>query len=300
LVGLLGAAFAHRFSVGVELWGFGTLPVLGCRDVETLSVADSRLKLDRAKEHFESLAKEIETFITPETYPLEPRFNENTGWKTYHVRITKPPPQRFGLLAGEVVDLIRSSLDLLVYRLAIQGSAAPGKSRRQFPIFLDATEYMRTDRRGRSHRKTMLRDVRSQDRAIIDGLQPYHRVSPDRDPLAILKALRDAYEHREIATAVVLIDSPTVDIEEIVHGSVGDIDFNPPAVAARPLADEAEIAGFRLSPDPRAKVKVDIDARFNIAFEPVDVTMHEIEDIYRYVCGIIDRFDPAPGAGSTS
>ena len=46
----------------------------------------------------------------------------------------------------------------------------------------------------------MLTNVSDPDRAVIDSFQPYHRVNPDRDPLAILRALRDAYEHREIAT----------------------------------------------------------------------------------------------------
>lgn len=262
----------------------------------TFSLADSRLKLDRAREHFESLAKEIETFITADTYPLEPRFDEETGWKTYHVRITEKPPERFGLLAGEVADLVRSSLDLLVYQLALQGGGKPGKTRRQFPIFVDGVDYMRTNSRGRSHQKTMLKDVRPEDRAIIDSLQPYHRVKPDRDPLAILKAFRDAYEHREIATAVILLEQPGLNVEEIVQGSVRDAEFSPPPATRRPLADEAKVAGFRLIPDPRAKVKVDIDARFNVGFEPVRATMDELEWIWRYVTDIIARFEPTPSS----
>jgi hypothetical protein len=137
----------------------------------------------------------------------------------------------------------------------------------------------------------MLKNVREKHRAIIDSFQPYHRINPDRDPLAILRSLRDAYEHREIATARILVERPSTDLEEIEQGTVRDAQFRFAPMRA-PLTDDAEILGVRFIPDPHAKVKVDIQARFDVGFEPAHATMHDLDRIRRHVEEIVRRFEP--------
>jgi hypothetical protein len=253
-------------------------------------LAGIQLKLERAWEHFEALKAEMEPFVV-DAYPLERRFDEETGWRTYHLRKTKEPPQRFGVIAGEITNLVRSSLDLLVYQLALIGGGDPGRTRTQFPIFTDHAEYTKKDRRGRGHRTRMLKNVSPKHRAIIDSLQPYHRVHPDRDPLAILKAFRDAYEHRDVAPAVVMVHRPSAEIEALKPGTVRDAEFRRAPVRA-PLTDGAEVLGFRLKPDPKAKVKVDIQVRFDIGFEPTHTTLIDLDRIRRHVERIVRRFEP--------
>jgi len=250
------------------------------------------LKLSRAREHIKTLDHELRSFFDVDAYPLERRFDEDTGWHSYHLRLlAKDPPEKFAVVAGEIVGHLRSSLDLLVYQLAILGGGRPGRTRTQFPIFTDHVEYTKTNRRGGSHRTRMLRGVSARHQAIIDGYQPYQRVHPDRDPLAVLKAFRDAYEHRDVAPAVLVVERPSATFKERIQGTVRGADFRQAPVRA-PLADDAEILGFKLRPDPKAKVDVEIETTFDIGFEPTHTTMSDLDDIRLYVERIVGRFEP--------
>jgi hypothetical protein len=249
-----------------------------------------RLKLKRGREHFDALDQEIGAFVSPDRFPIRASPADESGWKRVHVAIVEEPPNEWGGLAGEVAGQWRSALDLLIFQLALIGNGHPGRTRTQFPIFTDFDQYTRKDKRGRAKQGTMLKNVGATHRAIIDSYQPYHRVNPDRDPLALLKAIRDADEHRDLAVAVMLSKRPNVGIESVEDFSIGNAQFRWPPLRA-PLHGEAEILGVKLWPNPYAKVKMQIEARFEVGFEPTGATMDDLDRIGRHVQRIFGRFE---------
>jgi hypothetical protein len=112
--------------------------------------------------------------------------------------IAEPIPQRFGVIAGNIVHQIRASLDNLVWQLVIANNGKPsgGIGGNAFPILtrLDPNKNF-----GDLTRST-LRGVHPVHRALIEGLQPYQRPSgrdPVRQhPLGILAALSNRDKHQ--------------------------------------------------------------------------------------------------------
>jgi hypothetical protein len=146
------------------------------------------LKVERARKHLTELDQEIRAFVKVDPYRLSFEVDSETGQQVVRFRKVgdKPirTPLRFGLMAGDVIHNLRSALDHVVYQLAIAGGGTGARS--QFPLFEDADEYGLQEAR-------FLDGVVDGQRAIIEGLQPYHVLAAfsagtppvsERDPLA--------------------------------------------------------------------------------------------------------------------
>lgn len=163
------------------------------------------LKLRRAEEHIDVLDTEIQTFLAGEPYAAY-RSLERGGlehvifWSRY-----KEPPPRLGLIAGDAIHNIRSSLDHMVVALAKFGASASGQTiseqderRLQFPITMSPEEFEKQVRRQAIAR------VPPPAAAIIEQRQPYLAVSqwPKRFPLYEISQFDNADKHRTLTVAL--------------------------------------------------------------------------------------------------
>lgn len=147
----------------------------------------ARLKIERARQHLETLGHETRVFIESNPYRYVGERDPETGDQVVRIRFNRVDvriPARLGLIAGDASHNLRSALDHLVWQLATVG-AGPGRFT-QFPLFDDADEYRRNEER-------FLQGVVEGHRARIEALQPYHvrklidagdGLSSLRDPLA--------------------------------------------------------------------------------------------------------------------
>ena len=162
------------------------------------------LKLGRVDEHMRTLDENIQAFLQPEPYSAK-RIVENEGrdhvliWDKY-----LEPPDQIGLIAGDAIHNLRSSLDHLAVALAVEGAAAQGISittkeveRIQFPIVLTESEFKNQLGRGR------LRHVETAAKEFIEGFQPYRMTpaAPEWSNLYALSELDNADKHRLLTTA---------------------------------------------------------------------------------------------------
>src|SRR4051812_34275197 len=84
--------------------------------------ASSRLKLDRAIEHLEALRVECAGYLNeePKPYFVAVKFEADEGCHVARIFIREghEPPDRIGLIAGDLFNNLRSALDHLVWDLA--------------------------------------------------------------------------------------------------------------------------------------------------------------------------------------
>ena len=169
----------------------------------------ARLKVERARQHLETLRHETRVFTEGEPYRFVTERDPDTGDHVVRLRVSQPDiPLRLGLIAGDAVHNLRSALDHLAVQLADIGTGA--KRSTQFPVFDDEHEY-------RLHQDRTLAGIVKGHRARIDALQPYHvRERVDRgvyltgrtDPLLtnlclmIVARLDNADKHRLLLRAV--------------------------------------------------------------------------------------------------
>jgi hypothetical protein len=155
----------------------------------SVTLDDSWTKLARGREHLAALSQAcgeyldtgpeitVEGYNDPDTGSVETRF------------IGEPsPPTRIGAIVGDVVNNLRSALDVAAWQLAIANDAAAARKERNrvsFPLTDCAEEFKKPHR--------ALKFFSEPGREVIERLQPYQ---PSMAALGSLRALSNADKHR--------------------------------------------------------------------------------------------------------
>jgi hypothetical protein len=247
----------------------------------------ARLKLDRARQHFEQLEAEVNFFLRGHPYIGLPYYDTQSGKHEIRARKFAEPDPALGLIAGDLVHNLRSALDHIVYALAALGDQKRGE-RTAFPIYDNEKAYLR-------HRSELLRGVPDEQARVIDQLQPF-RTGDD----AIMKVARldDRDKHRVITP---LIGSAVAGRLKANVGKVYNVAFPKPPIY---FDDNAILCRFET--DPRTDVGVEYEiVGVEVAFtaetgDPVTLgairtTMINAHTILRVMA---PAFDP-PAAGET-
>jgi hypothetical protein len=177
--------------------------------------ADFSRKLDRAKTHIDTLEESVQRWLESDAYTLTEEFEPETGDHVLKAKVTEPPSDQWPLLIGDAVHNLRSALDHIAYKLALDGyqtqnagAAIPsGHQRRiQFPIVATSNDPTKTvDEFYKQVVKGQLRYVPAPVAARIHDLQPYKRspADPTNDLLWIINDLDVIDKHRKLATVAV-------------------------------------------------------------------------------------------------
>jgi hypothetical protein len=224
------------------------------------------LKLERAKECFDTLGKAINEFLTePSDDRLRAEQHPERGG-IFKVQDVRRPPPDWGILIGDCVHHYRSALDHLAFQLVVANTRGrlPAKAvkRSEFPIFNSGPKF-----RGRRNRKgepspgsgrAKIHDIPRPAQAVIERLQPYHRrKNPGARSLWQLQELANIDKHRLLHVTYSSIRGSTFRITEAVNvAELRDFHFEP-----GPLKRNAVVAQWRTIPiDPRYGTKLNMDA----------------------------------------
>lgn len=109
-------------------------------------------KVERSKKHMVELEAEVNGFLATNPYVVGTRRNPETRQLIYYVTGVRETPVSLALIAGDVLQNLRSALDHLAHQLIANGTRHPGP----FPY----------DRRRR-------RRLRSQEGWTDQGNAPY-------------------------------------------------------------------------------------------------------------------------------
>lgn len=158
----------------------------------------ARAKIDRAVESVEYLNRDITGFFsgrysTPNKIVGKP---ERNGLEYAFVVSGDPEvPLRFSVKAGEIIYLLRSSLDHLVHALVVQNGGAP-TNQTQFPICTTIEKFDEARKRRR------IEGVSASAEKLIIAKQPYTSPVPDDTVLAVLDEYNRFDKHQLLIVCI--------------------------------------------------------------------------------------------------
>src|SRR6516162_9929947 len=149
------------------------------------------MKLDRAKQHLGELEQALKSFYDTKPYRFSGKSNLATRIVVYSMDSVTPVPEEIPLIAGDIIQNLRSALDHLAYQLYLRGGGSAETGRHiYFPICESKTVYEDKKRR-------QTRGMTQQAIAAIDAVQPY---KGGNDVLWRLSELNNIDKHRLIFT----------------------------------------------------------------------------------------------------
>lgn len=150
-----------------------------------------RAKIRRAEECVQNLNREIEAFLNsdPAPHSLTREFQDNGYSYVFIARAERPVPDRFAVLAGEIVHHLASSLDHLFAALVIKNNGTI-KRTHYFPLFLSEREFRKASAKG------LMDDISASAKIRIEAVQPWTASNPPDTILAAVKQLNNTDKHR--------------------------------------------------------------------------------------------------------
>jgi hypothetical protein len=160
------------------------------------SLEGPRAKLDRAREHLGALRHEVDAFLDRDPYVSVRETDSENGDYVWRMEVHRTAPVRLGILIGDVVHNLRSSLDHLAWQLALIRTDSPRQST-EFPIFIDAKSGPGKEGFEPKGREK-IRDLPDDAQKLIEAVQPYSPDAAARGLLWLLHKMSNTDKHRII------------------------------------------------------------------------------------------------------
>lgn len=149
-------------------------------------------KLRNADVHLQRLYTESLLYLNgPPGATIFPQVDpSNPGQGRLIFKVTREPPLKLGVIAGDVVHNLRSALGYMIEAL-VRGEGLTPTVQHQFPISSNSDRFAEEVKKGR------IAGISGQARRFIEGIQPYNvkpKSRPDH-PLRHLKMLSNRDKH---------------------------------------------------------------------------------------------------------
>jgi hypothetical protein len=230
-------------------------------------------KVNRANRHIDELHSVIRRYIDTSPYKIGRKTDPQTGEVVYYLLEAPPIPEEMALIAGDVLQNLRSALDHLAWALVETNGCRPNE-RTCFPI-MEGKPLTRDDK-NRFDRK--IEGMGQEAKDIIRSLNPY---KGGNDDLWLLHRLNNIDKHRTIFTVGFAVRSISTSYQQI--GAL-------PTFQTGPLENGSEL--FRENNQVSNKVDFIFDVAINepglIACEPLILRLRLS---YNKVFRLIGQFD---------
>lgn len=245
----------------------------------------TRLKLDRADEHLETLYAEVRTFTDREPYTIVNDRQPDGSWLSF-VRLHDEPPLRLGLILGDALHNLHSALDNLIPDVVRASGREPSK-RATFPIY-------DTPRSFEAHIRNRLKAMRPEHVAMLEQLQPYPgRDEPEHAALDVLNIFSNLDKHSAVhATFVTALADPN---EVRVFGKPlrADVTFEMEWLnASKPLEDGMPVMRLTIETEPAHYPQLNFHVPFAIAFGESGLRVDALPGLREEIRRIVARFEP--------
>src|SRR5437016_9486326 len=149
------------------------------------------LKVKRADKHIRELQVELDAFYKKNADFLRREIDPESGDHIFKIISVPEVPPMISVIAGDVLQNLRSALDHLVYRIVISSPLTTSRKEIYFPFGECAKDYMTSERRGKVEQASREAVKR------IDALKPY---KGGNDRLWQLARLNNVDKHRLLLT----------------------------------------------------------------------------------------------------
>jgi hypothetical protein len=219
------------------------------------SLDSVKCKIFRATQHIESLQTEIQGYFDTKPGKMVRQPHDREDEVVFTFVVDNPIPARFGLIIGDILQNLRSSLDYLVWELVLAANGTPDE-KNMFPICSTVEAFKEQIARHR------LDGVATDAIAEIEALQPYH-LGQDftKSIIRCIDEFTNINKHRRILLTS-LMTRPVAKENFVVQGSQMLVHFE-----AGPTPTFESNAKF--GPFPLIDGKVQVNSQFivGIAFD---------------------------------
>jgi hypothetical protein len=155
------------------------------------SLENVRLKHGRAKAYYEEYLRELGEFFNAN--PLDVSSHMDSVESTHRFVANQPAvvPPKFGLIAGDLIQCLRTCLDYLVWELVLAGGGQPNQ-KHMFPITTSKSNFADQVKRRR------LDGIDQAAIVEIEKLQPYNWTGDGASPLFAIDELSVINRHRAV------------------------------------------------------------------------------------------------------
>lgn len=259
----------------------------------------TNLKLATAQDEIAKLEATVHRFITDKQIQrVSIDRDPDTGEEVHVARVNQPPDPAWGVQIGLIAHLLRSTLDNLVWQLALLNTATPYE-RTTYPIYLKRrgtrsyeSGALNIVKNGpnKGRLKGTLQSLASRHRAMIERTQPYRRGNGnEKDPLWLLAQFNNTDKHRMIA--VVVMTGQKMHVVPVIRQKPFFIGFHVTFRGGLAFEDGAELARF---PGP-VKVKPKYSTQIFFAQGCPDVERLPVIDtlsaMHGRIAGIVSGFE---------
>jgi hypothetical protein len=204
-----------------------------------------------------------------------------------------PPPPVLGVLLGELVHNLRSSLDHLVWQLALLDREEPFPLL-QYPIVSKPEDWL-------SKAKQQLKDVRAGAVELIEQTQPYHwphSTKYGEHPLAVLRDLSNEDKHRVILSTVMAVAEPKREWITIQHNEDAAPNFGVEFTYDKRLEIGSRLATINFTPiGPKPSLDVQYAPHITAGVGSMDFRVDALPglcaEVRRTIIGFRDFFPTA-------
>jgi len=168
------------------------------------SLDSVRQKIAHAKKHSNLVKSEVQRYLDANQSEFVPNASSTPNQPTFTVKPKSPIPEIIGLIIGDCLQNLRTSLDYLVWELVLAAGNTPNKEN-MFPVAFKLKSFQDAVSAGR------LQGVNPAAIALIESIQPYHDGQPEATSLAVLNELTNINKHRRL----LLTDYSTLSIREL-------------------------------------------------------------------------------------
>jgi hypothetical protein len=249
---------------------------LGSIDDDNGHLQGALLKFRRGRHHGQVIQLFIQQFLNTNPYKVVPEADPKTSHGVvFRASVREQPPLEWGPIIGDAAHNWRSTLDHIAWQLVkVRGNGETSR-RTQFPIFdedpfirLEADDPPEVKKKRRGARKTFkeqVRGMREVDVALIKRLQPYNRMKgPKGHPLSVLARLSNWDKHNELALSGQTLRGQLLRYRNRRNARFQIIDVKPPGL----FEEGTELGrGIFVATGPNPAMHVDLECRFDIAFE---------------------------------
>ena len=214
-----------------------------------------KAKVDWAEEQLGVLAREWNDWLKTQPYPSEVKAGGDAGWHCVHFDFSTSTPPRFAVIAGGIAHDLRSALDHIAWREAVEcvghKKADRNASAIAFPLAKNSADFRRSQ---------TLKYVGKDARAFMERQQPYHGGhSNGPEALGLLHWFNRIDKHRSLHVTLVTPNAfqrPHTLIDWDHAARMIDRTWEIPIGAT--VEGKTKVACFRFAadgPDPHVRVK---------------------------------------------
>ncbi|HEX3691745.1 MAG TPA: hypothetical protein VHU13_00230 [Solirubrobacteraceae bacterium] len=225
-----------------------------------------RAKVDRAEKQLHVLTEEWRDFLKTNPYRFWIEAGAESSWYCVYFDYSTPTPPRFAVIAGEIAHNLRSALDHLAWREAVEWVGRECAEFNAYKITFPLTKTPADFKKAAT-----LQYIREDTCAVMERHQPYNgRDDKGTKSLGLLNWFNRMDKHRSLQIVSTFL-APLLQPRDLIGFSdtARLLDVSVKVKVGQMLKGKTEVACYRFAPGPDPQMRVERTPLLGIGFPDV-------------------------------